>query len=60
VDGYWRITAWDCDVNPNGIDTITVTLAEGLPLGRPILPPALRLAQDDRDLVRRVARLEHS
>lgn len=60
VDGYWRVTAWDCDVNPNGIDTITVTLAEGLPLGRPILPPALRLAQDDRDLARRVARLEHS
>lgn len=60
IDGYWRITAWDCDVNPDGVDSITVTLAEGLPLGRPILPPALRLAQDDRDLARRVARLEHS
>lgn len=28
VDGYWRITAWDCGINTNGIETITVTLAE--------------------------------
>lgn len=28
IDGYWTVTAWDADINPDGIDTVTVTLAE--------------------------------
>jgi hypothetical protein len=60
IEGYFRIIAWNCKIDQNGLDVIEVTLCEGLPLGRPILPPSLRLAQEDRDLVRRVERLEHS
>ena len=60
IEGYYRIVAWTCKIDQNGLDVIEVTLCEGLPLGRPILPPSLRLAQEDRDLVRRVERLEHS